>query len=77
MKGIHTKYAEFKQAEGFILWKALHMGTRGYGGSEYVLQDLTTGRFYSRDAQKHFRSITGEVTWVKHGAYQMIMGETT
>jgi hypothetical protein len=47
----HARFKSTKDGR-FILWRSLHLGTRGPAGSEYLLEDTEEVRTLSYDTQR-------------------------
>lgn len=60
----HT-HALFKFAEGWSLYRSLHLGTRGPAGSEYRLVRESDGRSWGFDTQRDLKR------WLEQAGYSV------
>jgi len=59
MNFLHN-HAVFKEAKEYKLYRSLHLGTRGYAGSEYILVRIADSKRWEFETQRDLK------TWLKY-----------
>jgi hypothetical protein len=77
VRNLHN-HARFKTSERFDMYRSLHLGGRGYAGSEYYLvdkaRDKATGFDTQRDVNAYLEQAGFEVQWQSASDYKEIVG---
>ena len=73
-------HAKFKVSKNgtWTLWRSLHLGTRGWAGSEYYLERTSDGKMFGFDRQRDIPAWFEQAgiekpEWTSHSDYKEIM----